>query len=94
MTDTPIADNALKSKDLYQSVVAHRRLFVALKDFDYNTLAPQKIKIVPPANVIHKWKQDYETMQQTMIYGASLPFDQLIDKISKLNKRINELEWV
>jgi hypothetical protein len=52
-----------------------------LKGFDYSTLAPQKIKIVPPESVINLWKEDYETMQRTMIYGESLSFNELINKI-------------
>ena len=44
---------------------------------------------MPPENIVEEWKKDYEVMQGTMIYGDSLPFSQLIDKIRKLNERIN-----
>ncbi len=30
---------------------------------------------------------------QTMIYGKSLPFDKLMNKIKQLNERINQIEW-
>jgi predicted nucleotidyltransferase component of viral defense system len=50
--DTKIADEALANKDLYNSVVEHRRIFVGLKGFDYSTLAPRTIKLVPPNSVI------------------------------------------
>jgi len=89
MKGTPIADEALADKDLYDSIVEHRRTFVGLKDFDYDTLAPQHITIIPPPSVIGLWKSDYETMQETMIYGDSLPFDKLMDKIRELNERVN-----
>jgi hypothetical protein len=39
-----------------------------------------------------QWQQDYETMQRTMIYGKSLPFDELIAKIKLLNERINRID--
>ena len=91
--DTPIAEKAMTDKDLYNSVVEHRRIFVGLKGFDYSTLAPQTINIVPPKNIIDLWKVDYETMQHTMIYGDSLPFDKLIDKIKQLNEKINKVKW-
>jgi len=91
--DTPIAEKALSDKHLYNSVVEHRRVFVGLKGFDYSTLAPQTIKIVPPDYVIDLWKTDYETMQRTMIYGKSLPFEKLIDKIKELNEKVNKIEW-
>ena len=93
MFDADIAGKALSDKELYQSIVEHRRIFIGLKDFDYNTLAPQTIKIIPPDNIIPLWKTDYETMRETMIYGESLPFNKLIDKIKQLNERINHMDW-
>ena len=63
MIDTPIADNALKNKDLFQSIVAHRRMFITIKNFDYDTLNPTTINIIPPESVIDLWKEDYEKMQ-------------------------------
>jgi predicted nucleotidyltransferase component of viral defense system len=91
--DTPIAEKALKNKDLYNSIIEHRRIFIGLNGFDYGTLAPETVKIVPLHNIIDLWKADYETMQRTMIYGESLPFNRLLDKIKQLNERINQLEW-
>jgi hypothetical protein len=91
MIDTPISENALANKDLFDSIVAHRRMFIAMKDFDYDTLSPKTIKIVPPQEVIAKWEDDYNKMQ-TMIYGKSLPFDVLIEKISQLNEKLNGIK--
>lgn len=91
--DTPIAAEALANKDLYNSVVEHRRIFVGLKGFDYDTLAPRTINIVPPTNIIDQWEDDYINMQATMIYGDSLPFNKLIDKIKQLNETINKIDW-
>lgn len=92
MMDTPIAERALKNKTLYDSVVEHRRIFIGLKGFDYSTLQPKTISIVPPADVIELWRKDYKVMQETMIYGDSLPFDKLIEKIRMLNDSINSIE--
>ena len=88
-----IAEKALANKDLYESIVEHRRIFVSLKNFDYDTLAPKTIKIIPPDFIISQWRQDYETMRETMIYGHSLPFNKLIDEIKQLNERINSIDW-
>jgi len=93
MFDTDITDKALSDKELYKSIVEHRRIFIGLKGFDYDTLAPQTIKIIPPDNTIPLWKSDYETMRETMIYGESLPFNKLIDKIKLLNEKINGIKW-
>ncbi|MCL2435518.1 MAG: nucleotidyl transferase AbiEii/AbiGii toxin family protein [Lentimicrobiaceae bacterium] len=91
--DTIIAEEALKEKKLYHSVVEHRRIFIGLNGFDYSTLAPKTINIIPPNSIIDLWKTDYEAMQGTMIYGKSLPFNKLIDKIKQLNERINRIDW-
>lgn len=92
MCDAGIAEKALKDKELYNSIVEHRRIFIGLKGFDYNTLAPATISIIPPQEIIAQWRQDYETMQETMIYGMSLSFNKLIDKIKQLNEKINKME--
>lgn len=89
---TSIAEEALSDSRLYQSVIEHRRMFIGLKEFDYDTLAPLFINIIPPTNIIELWRYDYEQMQETMIYGESLPFDRLIEQIKILNQRIKELD--
>ncbi len=93
MHDAGIAEKALSDKELYRSIVEHRRIFIGLKGFDYDTLAPHSIKIIPPDNIIPLWKADYETMRETMIYGESLSFSKLIDKIKQLNEKINKVDW-
>ena len=92
MLDTQIAEKALNNTDLYKSIIAHRRMFIAMKDFDYDSLMPKTINIVPPEFVIAKWEDDYNKMQ-TMIYGEYIPFNKLIDKIKQLNEQINKIEW-
>jgi hypothetical protein len=92
MMDTSIANEALADKKLFDAVVEHRRIFIGLKDFDYDTLAPKNINLIPPEVTFNQWKTDYETMQQTMIYGLSLPFDKLMSKIRELNERVNGIE--
>jgi len=92
MLDTQITEKALNNNDLYKSIIAHRRMFIAMKDFDYETLNPATINIIPSEFVIARWEEDYNKMQ-TMIYGEYIPFNRLIDKIKELNEKINRIEW-
>ena len=92
MLDTPIAENALNNTELYKHIIAHRKTFIGLTEFDYNTLLPATINIIPPESVIDKWSDDYTKMQD-MIYGDIPTFSQIIDKIKLLNKRINQIAW-
>ena len=94
MADTNIADKAFADKYLWTSVVEHRQKFVKMKDFDYELLKPENISIIPPDFIISEWQQDYETMRETMIYGNSLSFNILIEKIKQLNEKINRIDWV
>ncbi len=88
---TDISKRALKDVELFHSIVEHRKNFIGLKGFDYSTLTPATLKIVPPSNVIAEWKKDYERMQESMIYGESLSFDKLIEQITELNRQINQM---
>lgn len=93
LIDTPIAQEALSDKGLYEAIVAHRQKFIGIKGFDYYTLMPQTISFVPPDEVIPYWKEDYSRMQSTMIYGESLPFNKLIERIIELNEQFRKIDF-
>ena len=92
MMDTDVGQ-AINDRNLYLDIVDHRRRFIGLKGFDYNTLMPQTIDIIPPENVRAQWAGDYRSMQESMIFGESLSFDELIKRIKILNDRINCLKY-
>ena len=93
MLHTDIAERALKDEKLYRAVVEHRRKFVNLKGFDYDTLYPQSLSLEIPADVLPLWRKDYENMQGSMIYGKSVSFDELLTEIRQLNERIRTLPY-
>ena len=92
LMDTQIAQEALNDTELYKAIIEHRRKFIGIKEFDYDTLMPKTISFVPPNEVIPYWKDDYARMQSTMIYGESLPFDKLMDRIRELNERFRKIK--
>ncbi|MCQ2339976.1 MAG: nucleotidyl transferase AbiEii/AbiGii toxin family protein [Paludibacteraceae bacterium] len=93
MMRTDIMDKALTDEQLYRAVLEHRRKFMGLKGFDYDTLYPKTLSLHIPTKILPLWKQDYEAMQKTMIYGDSLPFNELLARINELNTRINALPF-
>ncbi len=93
MLHTDIAERALNDEKLYRAVVEHRRKFVNLKGFDYDTLYPQSLSLEIPADVLPLWRKDYENMQGSMIYGKSVSFDELLTEIRQLNERIRQLPY-
>ena len=90
MLKTPIAERAINDVDLYRQIVEHRRTFIGLRGFDYDTLYPATLNIIPPASAIKQWKADYENMRLHMIYGESVSFDELIDGLHGLQERIKK----
>ena len=93
MLHTDIAERALKDEYLYRTIMEHRRKFIGLKGFDYDTLYPQSLSLEIPADVLPLWRKDYENMQSSMIYGESVPFDELLAEIRQLNMRIRALDY-
>ena len=93
MLHTDIAERALNDEKLYRAVVEHRRKFVNLKGFDYDTLYPQSLSLEIPADVLPLWRKDYENMRGSMIYGKSVSFDELLTEIRQLNERIRQMPY-
>lgn len=89
MLKTPIAEHAINDANLYRQVVEHRRTFIGLRGFDYDTLYPTTLNIIPPTSVIEQWKADYENMRLHMIYGESVSFEELINSLKDLNSKIS-----
>ena len=91
LMDTDYAKDALNNKDLFNAIVEHRRTLTAIKEVDYDTHTPEKINFIPPAAIMDFWRKDYEKMQ-SMIYGNSLPFDKLMERIRELNERFRKIK--
>ncbi|MBO9614694.1 MAG: nucleotidyl transferase AbiEii/AbiGii toxin family protein [Dyadobacter sp.] len=86
--DTDFGLNALSDHALYRTIVEHRRKFNAVKGVDYDSHSRRSICFIPGENVITSWEKDYRSMQENMIYGQSLPFLKLIQRLKELEERI------
>lgn len=93
LMDTEFADEAFKDKKLYYTIVEHRKMITSLRGINYDLHTHDKVSFIPPDDILGDWEKDYKTMQESMIYGTSLAFDQLISKLKLLNKKINSLNW-
>jgi len=91
MLHTDVAERALRDEALYRTIVEHRRRFIGLKGFDYDSLYPDRLSLEIPAEALPLWRADYERMCGVMIYGEAVPFDKLLEEIRQLNVRIREL---
>ncbi|MDP1727207.1 MAG: nucleotidyl transferase AbiEii/AbiGii toxin family protein [Bacteroidota bacterium] len=92
LMDTDFAIEALNNKELYQTIVEHRRKLTTIRGIDYANHTPDKINPIPPDEIIGEWEKDYIAMQQSMLYNPSLQFDKLIARIKTLKDKINEIK--
>lgn len=78
---TEFGAKALKSKALFQEIISHREKFTPIKTVNYSDLQLDNLKIIPPKDFFEKYENDYIEMQENMIYGESISFKELIDRI-------------
>jgi predicted nucleotidyltransferase component of viral defense system len=90
MMDKEFAVTAISDNELWNTIRHHREKFTHINGVDYAQAIRSKISLIPPVEVFDNWQQDYEAMQNTMIYGNSLTFNKLIDRIKQLEERIRQ----
>lgn len=81
---------ALDNMALYETIVQHRKLFYQLSGVDYNTHSQDKINFIPSLLDLNRFESDYAVMREQMIYGESLPFGKLIQKLRELRWRFRD----
>jgi len=80
----------MNDRELYNTIIAHREKFSRMGGVDYTKHASKYIRIVPPENLLPLWEYDYERMKNSMIYGEKISFNELIIRIDKVQKIINQ----
>ena len=88
LMDTDYGRDALVDHALYKTIVEHRRAYYALKYVNYDLLDPATINFLIPKQAIESWKEDYSNMRRFFIYGNSLEFDALMQRMEELQKRV------
>ena len=90
MMDKAFAVNAIKDDDLWNTIHHHRVVFTHMRDVDYTPDIRDRIVLTPPAEHYQTWANDYSDMQSSMIYGESVPFDKLIERMKELERRFKD----
>ena len=91
MMDEPFAKEAISNNELWKTIAHHRKLFTSVLGVDYTPDIRKRIQLIPPSNVVAIWEKDYQEMQESMIYGDSLPFDKLLERIHILENRFHNI---
>ena len=93
LMDTEYGLEALADRALYESIVEHRRAYYALKYVNYDLHAPATINFMILEQEIESWKADYADMRRFFIYGQSLEFEELMQKMTILQKRVRNAQF-
>ncbi len=91
LMDTEYGREALTNRALYDAIVAHRKAYYALKYVNNDLYAPDVINFMIPEQFMELWKADYEYMRRYFIYGRSLDFDALLQKLAELQEQVKSL---
>ena len=73
--------------------VLYRSIYTKIASVDYSLHQPRTLNPIPPDKIMGDWEKDYKFIQEAMIYGKSLPFAELIERIKKLKQEINGITW-
>jgi len=87
MMDKDFAAGVHSNNQLWDAIHHHREVFTRMNGVDYRPDIRRRICLIPPRAIIEDWQKDYETMRDAMIYGDSLPFDELILRMELLQNR-------
>lgn len=86
--DTEYGKEALSNRKLYDAIVWHRKTYYALKYVNYDSHNPSTINFTIPESAIEAWRDDYDDMRRFFIYGESLEFEELMQRIEEFQKRV------
>lgn len=73
MFETGIAEKAVQNDSLWETIVRHRQVFTSIRGVDYTPDVRHRVCLLPPAEVLEVWKEDYDTMVINMIYDDVKP---------------------
>jgi predicted nucleotidyltransferase component of viral defense system len=92
LMDTQHGKDALADKELYQHIIKHRQIFNKVSAIDYANHSHDKINFIPPTEIQADWEKDYKSMQENMIYGESLAFNKLLERLKVLKERFHSVK--
>ncbi|MDZ7765641.1 MAG: nucleotidyl transferase AbiEii/AbiGii toxin family protein [Melioribacteraceae bacterium] len=84
LIETKYFEAAKKDSALFKQICLHRKQYSPVKPIgivNYANLDFENLEIIPPPQILRKYRDDYNEMRQNMIYGESKNFDDIIELI-------------
>ena len=89
LNQSKTAESALNDIELLDRVAAHKSVFFKSAQASYETAKRGTLKLIPSSKHLKELEADYQSMSE-MFFEGGVPFDLLIDNISKLEESLNE----
>ena len=83
LLNSKFGNEAIKDQVLFESIIAHRRVFTPVKTTNYDSIELKSLNIIPPTEHLEYYKADYKEMQTSMIHGVSNDLESIIEKIQR-----------
>lgn len=91
MAQSDIFDRAIADTELWESIRHHREVFTSIRGVDYTPESRHKLSLIPPSDVIDKWKDDYNLMVANMIYEDEVPsFQNLLEALAIIENKFRQ----
>jgi hypothetical protein len=84
--------SVLQNKELYQTIVAHRKQFTKMAGIDYDKHSPEFINFLPKQKMKDAYKKDYTSMIEHMINEDAPSFAKLFAELEKINEMLNSIK--
>lgn len=91
LMNTEHLEQAITDKELYRTIVEHRKALTKISWVDYSTHDYPTLNFIPPEHAMKHYREDYQAMEESMFYGETKSFNDLIENLKRLNQRINAL---
>jgi len=86
-----VGDAALAEPELFSRVVAYRAVFFRRTGEAQDALRPSSLRLLPAVERRPDWKRDYETMRETMFFGESPEFEEILRVVGEFERRFNQV---
>lgn len=93
LMDTTHAIDALNNRQLFEHIVAHRKLLTPVRGISYDLHTPATINILPPGNIALLWERDYTQFTEHMVVGRTLKFADLVERLTQLQENMRKVIW-
>ncbi|GMV23483.1 MAG: nucleotidyltransferase [Acidimicrobiia bacterium] len=83
------AERAVRDKDLFNRVAAHRAVFFRRSRDAQASFAPGSLRIVPAADRLALWRRDYDAMRESMFFGDVPDFAEILSVVGRFEEDFN-----